>query len=146
MTFYWIHHNWAHKTWRFNINVIKIVIAILTICFDIFHFQFKFLLLLCGSLVSTHEKETKSLKPNFNILLSPILLPILPWYMHMWLNKKSDWKKFEFGVKSIFPQYAYVIGKKIVVLKKSGNRESNLLEKRANTTTPLLHLCCRVVL
>jgi len=60
------------------------------------------------------------------------------------LNKKSDWKKFEFGVKPIFPQYAYVIGKKIVVLKKSGNRESNLaslaLEKRANTKTPLLHL------
>ena len=47
-------------------------------------------------------------------------------------------KKFEFGVKPIFPQYAYVIGKKIVVLKKSGNRESNLaslaLEKRPNTT------------
>jgi hypothetical protein len=21
--FYWIHRNWAHKTWRFNINVIK---------------------------------------------------------------------------------------------------------------------------
>jgi len=30
------------------------------------------------------------------------------------LNKKSDWKKFEFGVKPIFPQYAYVIGKKII--------------------------------
>jgi len=38
MMFYWIRHNWAHKTWRFNINVIEIVIVILTICFDIHHF------------------------------------------------------------------------------------------------------------
>jgi len=34
------------------------------------------------------------------------------------LNKKSDWKKFEFGVKRILPQYAYVIGKKIGARKK----------------------------
>ena len=50
-----------------------------------------------------HEKQTKSLKPNFNSLLSPIALPILPWYMNMWLNKKSDWEKLKFGVKPILP-------------------------------------------